>query len=101
MSLVQTPAQLYVMRFLLGVAEAGFTPGIIFYLNCWYSRSGRTRAMLLFYIGAALASVIGLPLSDSLLNLHGMLGVLADGGTARLFAVETGARRAARGDTRS
>lgn len=39
MSLVQTPFQLYVMRFLLGVAEAGFTPGIIYYLSCWYPRS--------------------------------------------------------------
>ena len=53
MSLVQTPTQLYVMRFLLGAAEAGFTPGIIFYLSCWYPRSDRARAMSLFYIGAA------------------------------------------------
>lgn len=75
MSLVQTPTQLYVMRFLLGAAEAGFTPGIIFYLSCWYPRSDRARAMSMFYIGAALASVIGLPLSGSLLNMHGMLGV--------------------------
>lgn len=75
MSLVQTPGQLYVMRFLLGAAEAGFTPGIIFYLSCWYPRRERARAMSMFYIGAALASVIGLPLSGSLLNLHGMLGI--------------------------
>jgi MFS family permease len=75
MSLVQTPTQLYVMRFLLGAAEAGFTPGIIYYLSCWYPRSDRARAMSMFYIGAALASVIGLPLSGSLLNMHGMLGV--------------------------
>ncbi|HEI8868807.1 TPA: MFS transporter [Serratia odorifera] len=75
MSLVQTPTQLYVMRFLLGVAEAGFTPGIIYYLSCWYPRSDRARAMSLFYIGAALASVIGLPISGSILNLHGFFGV--------------------------
>ncbi|OON40211.1 MFS transporter [Izhakiella australiensis] len=75
MSLVQTPVQLYVMRFLLGAAEAGFTPGIIFYLSQWYPRAQRARAMSLFYIGAALASVIGLPLSGSLLNMHGMLGI--------------------------
>lgn len=74
MSLVQTPTQLYVMRFLLGAAEAGFTPGIIYYLSCWYPRSERARAMSMFYIGAALASVIGLPLSGSLLNMHGILG---------------------------
>ncbi|PKH19126.1 MFS transporter [Enterobacterales bacterium CwR94] len=75
MSLVQTPTQLYVMRFLLGAAEAGFTPGIIYYLSCWYPRGQRARAMSMFYIGAALASVIGLPLSGTLLNLHGIGGV--------------------------
>jgi MFS family permease len=75
MSLVQTPMQLYVMRFLLGVAEAGFTPGIIYYLSCWYPRSDRARAMSMFYIGAALASVIGLPLSGSILNMHGFFDI--------------------------
>jgi len=75
MSLVQTPVQLYVMRFLLGAAEAGFTPGIIYYLSCWYPRSDRARAMSLFYIGAALASVVGLPISGTILNMHGFLGV--------------------------
>lgn len=75
MSLVQTPFQLYVMRFLLGAAEAGFTPGIIYYLSCWYPRSDRARAMSLFYIGAALASVVGLPISGTILNMHGFFGV--------------------------
>lgn len=75
MSLVQTPTQLYVMRFLLGVAEAGFTPGIIYYLSCWYPRSDRARAMSMFYIGAALASVIGLPLSGYILNMHGFFDI--------------------------
>ncbi|SUW63609.1 Inner membrane transport protein RhmT [Buttiauxella agrestis] len=75
MSLVQTPTQLYVMRFLLGVAEAGFTPGIIYYLSCWYPRSDRARAMSMFYIGAALASVIGLPISGSILNMHGFFDI--------------------------
>lgn len=75
MSLVQTANQLYVMRFLLGIAEAGFTPGIIYYLSCWYPRSDRARAMSLFYIGAALASVIGLPISGSILSMHGFFGV--------------------------
>jgi len=75
MSLVQTPVQLYVMRFLLGAAEAGFTPGIIYYLSCWYPRSDRARAMSLFYIGAALASVVGLPISGTILNMDGLLGV--------------------------
>ena len=46
MGLVHTPTQLYVMRLLLGAAEAGFTPGIIYYLSCWYPRSDRARAMV-------------------------------------------------------
>jgi MFS family permease len=75
MSLVHTPMQLYVMRLLLGAAEAGFTPGIIYYLSCWYPRSDRARAMSFFYIGAALASVVGLPLSGTLLGLNGIAGM--------------------------
>jgi MFS family permease len=75
MGLVRTPAQLYTMRLLLGAAEAGFTPGIIYYLSCWYPRSDRARAMSFFYIGAALASVVGLPLSGTLLGLNGFMGM--------------------------
>jgi MFS family permease len=75
MCLVQTANQLYAMRLLLGAAEAGFTPGIIYYLSQWYPRSDRARAMSFFYIGAALASVIGLPLSGAFLHLDGMAGV--------------------------
>lgn len=75
MSLVQTPLQLYIMRFLLGVAEAGFTPGIIYYLSCWYPRSDRARAMSMFYIGAALASLIGLPISGAILQMNDVLNI--------------------------
>ena len=75
MGLVHTPTQLYVMRLLLGAAEAGFTPGIIYYLSCWYPRSDRARAMSFFYIGATLASMIGVPLSGTLLKLNGVLGI--------------------------
>ncbi|WP_153102034.1 MFS transporter [Paraburkholderia hayleyella] len=74
MAFIQTPTQFYVMRLLLGAAEAGFTPGIIYYIACWYPSSDRARAMSFFYIGAALASLIGLPLSGVLLELHGGLG---------------------------
>lgn len=75
MSLVQSANQLYGMRLLLGAAEAGFTPGIIYYLSQWYPRSDRAKAMSFFYIGAALASVIGLPLSGAFLHLDGYFGV--------------------------
>lgn len=73
MAFIETPVQLYVMRLLLGAAEAGFTPGIIYYLSCWFPSENRARAMSYFYIAAALASVIGLPLSGALLEMHGLL----------------------------
>ncbi|NTJ67905.1 MFS transporter [Agrobacterium rhizogenes] len=73
MAFISNAYQLYGMRLLLGAAEAGFTPGIIFYLAKWYPSRDRANAMSFFYIGAALASVIGLPLSGLLLNAHGVL----------------------------
>lgn len=75
MAFVTSANQLYGMRLLLGAAEAGFTPGIIYYLSRWYPSQERAHAMSFFYIGAALASVIGLPLSGLLLHLDGLLGV--------------------------
>ncbi len=74
MAFIHTPKQLYGMRLLLGTAEAGFTPGIIYYLSQWFPSGNRARAMSFFYIAAALASVIGLPISGALLEMHGMLG---------------------------
>ncbi len=75
MGFVHTPTQLYVMRFLLGMAEAGFAPGIIYYISCWFPKSNRARAMSFFYMGSVLASIIGLPISGSLLSLHGIGGI--------------------------
>ena len=74
MAFIHTAGQLYGVRLLLGAAEAGFTPGIIYYLSRWFPSSNRARAMSFFYIAAALASVIGLPLSGALLKLDGLLG---------------------------
>lgn len=74
MAFIQTAHQLYGMRLLLGAAEAGFTPGVIYYISRWFPSSNRARAMSFFYIAAALASVIGLPLSGALLNMDGVLG---------------------------
>lgn len=85
MSLVQTPTQLYVMRFLLGMAEAGFTPGIIYYISCWFPKSNRARAMSFFYMGSVLASIIGLPISGTILNMHGIADIA---GWRWLFAIE-------------
>ena len=75
MAFIQSANQLYGMRLLLGAAEAGFTPGIIYYLSRWFPTSNRARAMSFFYIAAALASVIGLPLSGALLGMDGAFGV--------------------------
>jgi D-galactonate transporter len=63
MMFVQTETQFYVMRFLLGVAEAGFFPGIILYLTYWYPAQRRGRIISLFMTGIPLAGVIGGPLS--------------------------------------
>lgn len=74
MAFIQSAGQLYTMRLLLGAAEAGFTPGVIYFISRWFPSSDRARAMSLFYIAAALASVVGLPLSGALLHLDGVLG---------------------------
>ena len=74
MAFIQNATHLYVVRLLLGAAEAWFTPGIIFYLSRWFPKRHRARAMAFFYIAAALASVIGLPLSGALLKLDGLAG---------------------------
>lgn len=74
MAFVRSPGQLYTMRLLLGAAEAGFTPGVIYYISRWFPSSDRARAMSWFYVAAALASVVGLPLSGALLHLDGALG---------------------------
>ncbi len=75
MALIQSAGQFAFVRVLLGAAEAGFTPGIIYYLGRWYPRADRAQAVSWFYIGAALASVIGLPISGALLSLDGVFGV--------------------------
>jgi MFS family permease len=56
-------ASFYVLRFLLGVAEAGFFPGIILYLTYWYPAQRRARMVALFMSGVAVAGVVGGPLS--------------------------------------
>jgi len=75
MMLVRTPAQFYALRFLLGVTEAGFFPGIVYYLSQWYPTARRARAMSRFVIAAPLAAAFGNPLSASLLGLDGRLGL--------------------------
>jgi MFS transporter, ACS family, tartrate transporter len=65
----------YVLRVLLGVAEAGFFPGIIFYLTLWFPAAHRARIIGLFMAAIPLSSVIGAPISGALLGLDGAMGL--------------------------
>src|SRR5215204_1650544 len=69
MFLVTGPVSFYLLRFLLGVAEAGFFPGIILYLTYWFPARERAKAVALFMTAVAIAGVIGGPLSGALLSL--------------------------------
>jgi MFS transporter, ACS family, tartrate transporter len=75
MALVHSETSFYVMRFLLGVAEAGFFPGIILYLTYWFPAAERARIVSLFMAAVPLATVVGGPLSGALLELHGLGGL--------------------------
>ncbi len=75
MMFVQTPLQFYVLRFLLGVAEAGFYPGVIFYFAGWFPACHRGRAVSRFFVAAPLASVAMGGMSGWLLALDGNAGL--------------------------
>jgi ACS family tartrate transporter-like MFS transporter len=79
------PASFYGLRFLLGVAEAGFFPGMIFYLTLWFPRSYRARFTAAFMTAVPLANIIGAPLSGLILGMSG-IGQLA--GWQWLFVIE-------------
>jgi MFS family permease len=87
MCFAHTPTAFYTLRFLLGVAEAGFFPGVIYYLTHWFPQSARARAVGVFYFGAPLAFIFGSPLSGALLELHGAAGLA---GWQWLFLIEGG-----------
>ena len=84
-ALVQDEASFYLVRFLLGVAEAGFFPGMIFYLTLWFPQAYRARVNASFYTGIPLAFVIGGPLSSVILVMDGMGGLR---GWQWLFIIE-------------
>jgi ACS family tartrate transporter-like MFS transporter len=85
MMLVTTPRSFYVLRFLLGLAEAGFFPGMILYLRGWFPANARARTMALFMTAGPLSGVIGGPVSGAILSL-GHSGGLA--GWQWLFLLE-------------
>jgi ACS family tartrate transporter-like MFS transporter len=75
MLFVKTPFSFYALRFLLGVAEAGFFPGMILYLTYWIPAAERARAFALFLTSTSLAGVFGGPISGALLKLGGIYGL--------------------------
>lgn len=75
MMLVKSPLSFYAFRFLLGVAEAGFFPGIIYYLTAWYPARERARAYAWFLAAIPICGVLGGPISGALLGLDGALGL--------------------------
>ena len=83
---VSSANMFYTMRFLLGVAEAGFFPGIILYLTYWFPAKLRGSIMALFMAGVPLAGIIGGPVSGAI--LHGFSGTLGLAGWQWLFLLE-------------
>ncbi len=107
MFLVTGPVSFYALRFLLGVAEAGFFPGMILYLTYWFPARERARRVALFMTAIPLAGVIGSPISGALLQADGFAGLrgwqimfLAEGipaiilGVVVLFYMTDGPRQA-------
>jgi ACS family tartrate transporter-like MFS transporter len=72
---VRGAASFFALRFILGLAEAGFFPGVILYLTFWFPAREQARAVALFMTATALAGVIAGPVSGALLELHGLAGL--------------------------
>jgi sugar phosphate permease len=85
MSLIVGPTSFYVMRLLLGAAEAGFFPGVAFYLATWFPAEFRSRIIAWFMVAIPISAVIGGPASGLLLQLDGTAGLA---GWQWLFIVE-------------
>ena len=75
MAFVSSATSFYVLRFLLGAAEAGFFPGIILYLSYWFPARERAAATALFMAAQALSTILGSPVSGALLGMDGLLGL--------------------------
>ncbi len=93
MALVKGPTSFYALRVLLGVAEAGLFPGVLFYLNSWFGARQNARATGYFLFGVCLANAIGGPLGGAILTLNGWHGLkgwqwlfILEGAPAVLFS---------------
>jgi MFS transporter, ACS family, tartrate transporter len=92
---IRTPLHFYAARFLLGLAEAGFFPGIIVYLTHWFTGRDRAKAMAGFIVGVPVSLLFGAPISSIFLRLHwfGLSGwrwvFILEGVPAVIFGVVT------------
>ncbi|SAK61176.1 major facilitator transporter [Caballeronia fortuita] len=75
MAFVKGPTSFYIVRFLLGAAEAGFFPGIILYLSYWFPARHRAGVTAFFMAAAPISTALGSPLSAALLELNGVMGL--------------------------
>jgi len=75
MMFVKTPAEFYGVRFLLGMSEAGFFPGVVYYLSQWFPANVRARTISRFYVALPLSSVVMGSIAGALLGLQGRLGL--------------------------
>ena len=85
MAFVVGPHSFYTMRLLLGAAEAGFFPGVLFFLTLWFPTAYRGRIVSVFMAGVAISGLLGAPVSGLLLSLNGFLGMQ---GWQWLFVIE-------------
>ena len=75
MAVVQGPISFYILRFLLGAAEAGFFPGIILYLSYWFPARSRAGITAMFMAAVPISTALGSPISGALLLMDGILGL--------------------------
>ena len=71
-ALVTGPVQFAVARFLLGIGEAGFVPGVFLYISMWFPASVKARATSLFLLGIPVANIVGSPISGALITMEGL-----------------------------
>ena len=75
MAFTRGPISFYILRFLLGLAEAGFFPGTILYLSYWFPANHRSAVTAMFMAAAPVAGFVGSPVSGALMQLDGLLGL--------------------------
>src|SRR5690606_33810346 len=86
MMFIQTPTHFYILRFLLGVFEAGFFPGIVLYLTYWYPPLRRASVLAYFFAGVAVAGILGGLVSGWI--MRDMAGVWGLAGWQCMFSIE-------------